>query len=405
MTPSRAPQHEFSCHFAGCTSSFQRKEHLNRHEAQHTRALARACPRCGRTFSRSDSLGRHIRRDHSLQAPPGFLTVTGRASRACQRCRVTKTRCSGGSPCNRCRTQEHPCVYDSQRQRHEETQEDQTQAHTPSLFPTTQEDSIARITPYIDLYFTHFHPHWPLLHRATFSPPHEPLLVLQVVAMIGLWFSDKPSAKGVAIDIHRKLGPSILAQQDKWTCTLPFKSEETTDNNEGNQVFSQCPVATYQAILLYLIFSLMQSSSSRPLPPRDRHILSALIDTCLRNRVFYYPRMVSRYQAIDSVACIWVGVEELKRLGLAMYKVSRLCGRNLVVEESEGAVLRLTDLQFPMPDSRHLWEAQSNLELACLLQMEASYRGVRPDSRDEGSWISTSGELLDDGVESWWMCD
>lgn len=121
--------------------------------------------------------------------------------------------------------------------------------------------------------------------------------------------------------------------------------------------------------------------------------------------------MLERYdRTISSITCIWVGVEELKRLGLAMYKVSRLCGSLLEVEgledKDEDRVLRLSDLEFALPDSRRLWEAQSNPELSRLLQMEATQRDggcrVQMDSRDEGVWISTYGRL-DGGVENWWF--
>jgi hypothetical protein len=75
------------------------------------------------------------------------------------------------------------------------------------------EDRTAQTKHYIDLYFEHFHPHWPILHRATFSIPDEPPLLLQAVLMIGLWVSEKPSARQAAVDLHKKLGLWIREQR------------------------------------------------------------------------------------------------------------------------------------------------------------------------------------------------
>lgn len=73
-------QNRFKCRISGCTSSFQRKEHRNRHEGQHTGALARECPLCARTFSRRcvyTNLVRGIRSQSSdlLQATP-FVAIS-----------------------------------------------------------------------------------------------------------------------------------------------------------------------------------------------------------------------------------------------------------------------------------------------------------------------------------------
>lgn len=119
------------------------------------------------------------------------------------------------------------------------------------------------------------------------------------------------------------------------------------------------------------------------------------------------------HHSMQSVTCIWVGMEELKRLGLALYRVCRLCGSGSdrlasevdSVEGGEGRkILRISDLQFPPPDSRHLWEARSDGELSRLLQMEACRSGMRLDGRDEENWISSCGRLLDEvGMERWWF--
>ncbi|KAJ5497371.1 hypothetical protein N7463_009358 [Penicillium fimorum] len=176
----------------------------------------------------------------------------------------------------------------------------------------------ARVDHYIHLYFTHFHQHWPFLHRQTFSIPDEPPLLLQAVLMIGLWVSGSAAARQDARNLHSKLGQAISAQRDNWEQS-PVEGE---DDNEGpGGPTSRWPIGTYQGILLYIIFSLLASSPiglelnlSLALHVSDRQILSALIATCLRNNIFYYPNMVTRYRNVESVTCMWVGVEEIKRI-------------------------------------------------------------------------------------------
>lgn len=180
-------------------------------------------------------------------------------------------------------------------------------------------------------------------------------------------------------------------------------------DDEGlDSPISRWPIATYQGILLCIIFSLLSTPAGLELNlglvvnVSDRQIISALVATCLRNNIFYYPNMLTRYRNVESLTCMWVGVEEIKRFGLALYKVSRLCGRGSCLgepDESDSRVLRLSDLQFPMPDERNLWDASSNPELARrLLIFSRRDRSHDPSSTD---WISQCGILLETD-ENWW---
>lgn len=166
---------------------------------------------------------------------------------------------------------------------------------------------------------------------------------------------------------------------------------------------SAWPIATYQGILLYIIFSLIVTPQHHRaldltlrLSASDHSILTALVRTCLKHNIFYYPAMLGRYQEIDSMACIWVGVEETKRFCLALYKVCRICNNVYDDESGENSgqrLLQLSDLQFPMPDGNQLWEAGSNLELSNLL----AKRGIDAQSEKshEVKWISECGQWLD----------
>ncbi|CAG8334358.1 unnamed protein product [Penicillium nalgiovense] len=398
---------QFQCQVPGCTSSYRRKEHLRRHEAQHRGNHLRTCSVCGRAFSRSDSLRRHIRRDHEV---PGRSLA--RATQACRSCRMTKTRCQGGSPCTECSSKGNLCIFDGPDISDIETalpdSEEKLWEYGGENNPiNTSLENNARVDHYIHLYFAHFHQHWPILHRQTFSVPDEPPLLLQAVLMIGLWVSGSPAARQNARNLHSKLGLAISAQRDNWG-RLPVEGEH--DNEASGSPISRWPIATYQGILLYIIFSLLASipiglelNLSLTLHMSDRQILSTLIETCLRNNIFYYPNMLTRYHHVESITCMWVGVEEIKRFGLALYKVSRLCGRGGCLgesDETDGRLLRLSDLQFPMPAKKNLWDAGSNAELARLLLIY-SRREDKSDEPRGTTWISQSGVLLESD-EDWW---
>ncbi|KAE8327144.1 transcription factor with C2H2 and Zn(2)-Cys(6) DNA binding domain [Aspergillus sergii] len=382
----------FHCRYQGCSASYRRQEHRTRHESQHSSLQTADCPFCDRSFSRSDTLRRHIRRDHEEEQ-----LQTSRATRACRSCRVGKVRCRGGNPCKQCREKGHRCIF-----------EDPVppQPNAPDVHPCldesmnpepsglNQNDPGHQVDQYIQSYFIHFHPRWPFLHRATFSASHEPSLLLYAVVMIGMWVSGKDSSRRSALDLHRRLGTLIRQQQATWQDL----------NNYRQRPASAWPIATYQGVLLYLIFSLLsapQHSHSLDLTIQlsvsDRRILTALVQTCLRHNVFFYPAMLGRYQDIDDVTCIWVGVEEIKRLGLALYKVCNRCRGGRQGEspgESNSRLLCLSDLRFPAPDSNHLWEAKSNMELSNLLAQTS--RGMNPEVGREIKLISESGGWLDD---------
>lgn len=243
------------------------------------------------------------------------------------------------------------------------------------------------IPHYVHLYFTLFHPRWPLLHQGTFSIEHEPALVLYAVVMLGMWCSEQEPAKRKARVLHERLGRSILEQQTTW--------EDWGD--QPAKPASAWPIATYQGILLYLIASLLmnlphacQWDLTFQLPQPDGEILAAVLRSCRKHNIFSYPTMLARYQDIDNITTIWVGVEEMKRFALALYKVSRLCG-DADNGEGEGR-LTLSELQFPPPDSNSLWGAMSNRELSELLR---TGRDGNPERSNDSRWISESGGLLD----------
>jgi hypothetical protein len=107
--------------------------------------------------------------------------------------------------------------------------------------------------------------------------------------------------------------------------------------------------------------------------------------------------MVERYHGINSMACIWVGVEEIKRLGIALYRVCKLCSdsSNSNVdggEHLEPEFLTLSDLQFPIPDNNELWNAESNMVLSRRLA-EIGPSGAA-DGRREENWISNLGGII-----------
>lgn len=65
---------------------------------------------------------------------------------------------------------------------------------------------------YVDIYFHEFHPKWPFLHRGTFDLSTEPCVLIQSIAMIGLWMEGSPKSQDAAIDFHNSLCAAIRSQ-------------------------------------------------------------------------------------------------------------------------------------------------------------------------------------------------
>jgi hypothetical protein len=93
-----------------------------------------------------------------------------------------------------------------------------------------------------------------------------------------------------------------------------------------------------------------------------------------------------------------MNVEEIKRFGLALYKVSRLSTSFDLTGESSNSsrkeLLTLADLSFCMPDSDDLWNAPLGEESAVLNKSDSL--AVGPDNGDAKNWISQASALLHD---------
>lgn len=176
------------------------------------------------------------------------------------------------------------------------------------------------------------------------------------------------------------------------------------------------PIPTYQSILLQLIFALLVAKQESTLnlnfrfrlPDSKYELLTSLVQTCRRLGLFNYPNMLSRFHPSAPIALIWVSVEELKRFGLALYKLCRLCARgdsNNNSGNSSGLrneLLTLGDLDFCMPDSDQAWNAPpgSGSEWFRNIAVQQTCR----NNQDPAGWISrTSANLYDERVSFDWI--
>ena len=134
-------------------------------------------------------------------------------------------------------------------------------------------------------------------------------------------------------------------------------------------------------------------------------LLVALVQSCRRRGMFSYLNVLSQHDAHAPLALIWVNTEEIKRFGLALYKVCRLSACSGAAGESadgpNNELLTLADMSFCMPDSDELWNTRS----AIGFEMSTLASPARAkDNRDPKNWISEASRLLyDEGVGFDWL--
>ncbi|KAJ5550154.1 hypothetical protein N7461_004852 [Penicillium sp. DV-2018c] len=414
----------YPCGFQGCNARYQRKSHLRRHEAQHRGGRTLQCSTCTQEFTRriqpsvgptsgkvhlitricSDTLRRHVQTVHGIAEPPPQV------KQACTHCRNQKTRCQGGPPCSNCQHRGVQCsltpqvrlvqpghsldnVLDTQSMRL------RSSPAPPRMRRSETEDR------FVNRYFDFFHPHWPFIHRGTFTDYETPLLV-QSMVVIGLWMTEEEKTRSQAVALHNVLGTAIRQQTEQWDGSL---SKEPCAS-------SSWPIPTYQAILLHIISAGMIKGSGT-LPPDlkpsltapDADLLQRLVASCKKLGMFYYPNILAQFPANQPPAYVWVSVEEIKRFNVTLFKVCKSFsisgrkGRGLdgLLDDREKTVswrLSARDLQFPLPRNAPLWHA-CNANEWFAADTENVYRHG-PDGVDEGDWISASADVLD-LTESW----
>ncbi|KAE8379048.1 hypothetical protein BDV26DRAFT_175898 [Aspergillus bertholletiae] len=381
---------EFHCRFPGCSATYQRKEHLGRHEGQHAYCQSFECSICNRNFGRNDTLRRHMRRVHGVDGP------VSQTRRACSNCRNLKSRCEGGPPCHECIRRKIPCVSSTPARADRRDSRGGLIDGSPlpsqdlSINAGTGKDEV-----FVRLYFERFHPYWPFIHRHSFDRFDGTPLLVQSVMVLGLWVSGEPSAQSAALDLHRTLGSAILQQKEVWDAS----------SVEGACTDCFWPIPTYQAILLHIIFTLLHRGGEcigldlKPsLASPDSEFLGSLVGSCKRLGMLYYPNMLARYHLEGLASYAWVSIEEVKRFDLALYKLTKMLSRGSAVgrpSATETANGRITaaDLQFPMPTNDALWHAVGKEEW-----LSAATKGEgRCNLHDamEDNWISNSAELIE----------
>ncbi|KAJ5554669.1 hypothetical protein N7513_004628 [Penicillium frequentans] len=309
----------------------------------------------------------------------------------------------------------HPVVRVSS----EESDAPIPKAHDTAICPTevtaiilrseAVENSPCRIAPYVQAYFDKFHPIWPFLHPATFNIDKELPLLAQSVVMIGSWVMGGSNSQQTARDLHENLILSIYEQREKWDISNQNDESDLSPESSTSNLTSW-PVATYQGILLHLIFSFIvnydQSNLqiTRLLPELPSRLMISLVRTCVKRGIFFYPAIQSQFKSeVGPEVLIWLGIEEVKRFNLSLYRLYRHIRLDAKVLEDTANIdsscgprpsgrhlLSLADLQFALPDSDELWHMTSDLA-AKIAGNNSAYN----DKNGESNWISQTARVLE----------
>ena len=105
--------------------------------------------------------------------------------------------------------------------------------------------------------------------------------------------------------------------------------------------------------------------------------------------MFFYPNMLARYKEADLPSFVWVGVEEVKRFNIALYK---LCARLSSSSPEDRPLLAASELEFPLPSNDPLWNSVERDEWEAYAKEEST---VSLNDDVQARWISKFADVLE----------
>lgn len=152
---------------------------------------------------------------------------------------------------------------------------------------------------FIQLYFSHFHPRWPILHRHSFLKDDKPEELVSSLVVIGAWLDGKQNSRHFATSSHNRQMEMLdkrLVSVTNMLCPLKlaliYLLYQRHPPEEDRKVW---PIAIYQAILLNILFAIYYGVSplnlcydvanlcNRPFTERADIIPSLLREPCIYN--------------------------------------------------------------------------------------------------------------------------
>lgn len=210
---------------------------------------------------------------------------------------------------------------------------------------------------------------------------------------------------------------------------------------DDTKFITHWPLVTYQTILLFTIFAITAHDPIEAFDDGDEEddddvdaenskddndndldrvhtIFTHLVHTCRVQGVFHYPSMLAQTNPNDPIVFRFSSLEELKYFALVLFKVDHLFSRlmdfplsppnpdnvnNNNNNNAQQRRLRISDLQFPLPDSGYMFETPSIREF--LRRRERQARDPSLASDRQGAIVADDRQTMMDRAKNPWICD
>ncbi|KAM0747701.1 hypothetical protein T439DRAFT_328904 [Meredithblackwellia eburnea MCA 4105] len=209
-------------------------------------------------------------------------------------------------------------------------------------------------THFISLYFLHFHPQHPFLHKPTFSPDTANGLLTLAVIAVGAIYSSLEGAQHlgrVLLEVVRRAG-------DRQITHYP----STARNLEIVQAFLLFSVSTY-------------AGGGRELEIYERYRTIACV--LLRRLLGFVPLQIQipegNHELLLRSWTAWIKWEQLRRTALVCFALET-DGTTLL---RQGLTVRLSELELAFPCAEELWDAQDALSWHSLYVISPNRSQVR----------------------------